>query len=157
MTKFYTFVATMLNIRRLASSRGGAVASSLSRSTQQQQLWKTSSSLAHNGLWEGSATANTYRQNTAVRSFSGIPIPGGISSLSEPGLNLFDTVPLDAKAEKLPPIVVSADVKDAQLRADIRAMGRMLGAVIQDYEGQGALIILVLVFGIMDPFCFGIF
>ena len=142
----------MLNIRRVASSRGGAVASSLSRASQ-QQLWKTSSLLVPNNLFEGSSSSsNNYRQNnTTVRSFSGIPIPGGISSLSEPGLNLFDTVPLDAKAEKPPPIVVSADVKDAQLRADIRAMGRMLGAVIQEYEGQGACTLFVLVF------CFGSF
>lgn len=38
--------------------------------------------------------------------------------------------------EKQKRLNVSPDVKDAQLRADIRAMGRMLGQVIQEYQGQ---------------------
>ena len=142
----------MLNIRRVASSRGRAVVSS-----HQQLLWKTptSSTMVPNitnqkKMWlEGSVGSNNNNNQysfQSIRSFSNIPIPGGVSSLSEPGLNLFDTTaPLDAKdgssttqqQDASPPIVVSADVKDAQLRADIRAMGRMLGTVIQDYEGQG--------------------
>jgi hypothetical protein len=62
----------------------------------------------------------------------------GLSSLSDPGLNLFPTVPLGQETTTPEvPDEVPPQIKNAQLRADIRAMGRILGQVIQQYEGQG--------------------
>jgi len=69
------------------------------------------------------------------------PIFPSVSSLSEPGLNLFPNASSLDEKETPKPISVSdvpPEIKDAQLRADIRATGRMLGQVIQDYEGQGS-------------------
>jgi hypothetical protein len=66
-----------------------------------------------------------------------------LSSLSEPGLNLFRAVPLgeeeegSKKKERPTKPVIPPEIKNAQLRADIRAMGHMLGQVIQQYQGRG--------------------
>ena len=118
------------------------MASSLSRPSQ-KTLWKTSSAVSH--MVEGGPTANANPPFAyTYRTHSGVSIPG-LSSLSEPGLNLFPTVALgDEDKQEKPRAMVPPDIKDAQLRADIRAMGRMLGQVIQEYEGQGALCVCIL-------------
>ena len=131
----------MLHLRRLttSSSSRGAIARVIHQSPA-----RFSSTLVGQRDNLGSArdrlseTSAFSRQH--CRSKSTIP---GLSSLSEPGLNLFPSVALgDAAPGKVPekkplPETISPEVRDAQLRADIRAMGRMLGQVIQMYEGEG--------------------
>lgn len=50
---------------------------------------------------------------------------------------LFPALGQQEDVEDKAPREIPAEIKDAQLRADIRAMGRMLGQVILQYEGQG--------------------
>mmetsp|Transcript_31705 Transcript_31705/g.76969 ORF Transcript_31705/g.76969 Transcript_31705/m.76969 type:complete len:1002 (+) Transcript_31705:197-3202(+) len=66
---------------------------------------------------------------TAVRSLS------SLSSFAEPG-SLFDaSQPLSVEAASLT-APVDADDKNAPLRSDIRAMGSLLGHIIQDHHGM---------------------
>ena len=125
----------MLNFRRLsvAASRRGATVSSL---TARNNATRHISSLATSPL----GTDISSSQNNSVAPFSHREKSTiGLSSLSEPGINLFPTFPLgeEPPEEKPTTPVVPPEVKDAQLRADIRAMGHMLGQVIKQYEGQG--------------------
>lgn len=131
----------MLNFRRLpaAASRRGATALAARTANLDNNFARHISSLASSSpLGHQNASRNTLVPPFTNRQKStGVTV--GLSSLSEPGLNLFPTVPLgeDKPQEKLNSQTVPPDIKDAQLRADIRAMGHMLGQVIKEYEGQG--------------------
>ena len=121
----------MLNFRRLATCRG-AIDSSWGRQSVKASL------VARELLVPGQEGCSCTTTRLAVRSKHSDAV--GLSSLSDPGLNLFPTRPITeagrtsavGQSDQIPP-----EIKDAQLRADIRAMGRILGQVIQQYEGQG--------------------
>ena len=76
-----------------------------------------------------------------TRRYQSTGIPTGLSSLSEPGVNLFPTVtPVAGDINDDTPLPDSPrwddDDQHRELRADIRAMGHMLGQVIKRYQGQ---------------------
>lgn len=109
----------MLSVRRLTASRG-ALASLAARATT-----TTTNSTRPSLAFAGKRLQTTHAGR-------------GISSLTDPGSNLFPALtPLGGQEEpEVRPREIDPEIKDAQLRADIRAMGRMLGQVIQQYEGQ---------------------
>mmetsp|Transcript_14998 Transcript_14998/g.21224 ORF Transcript_14998/g.21224 Transcript_14998/m.21224 type:complete len:999 (-) Transcript_14998:129-3125(-) len=106
----------MLAVRRVATS---------SRSSLLRRANKSSSSVRVPG--SSSACLSSSRNFHYSRVMASATPPSGpaLSSIAEPNPSLFQQGGEDAKSPS-----------DAQLRADVKAMGSLLGQVIQDHHGK---------------------
>jgi hypothetical protein len=93
-----------------------------------------SSGLRLSGAKPSSAAARHLAMAENLISPQGLRFLSSYSSFREPG-SLFEVTPLGETADDVSPSPVMQD-RDANLRADVRTMGSVLGQIIRDHHGD---------------------
>lgn len=106
--------------------------------TRLSSPWASSGGVLRRGVTNLSPLSSSFQHHqNAVSFFSTTTINGNqsLSSFAEPDPTLFCGNRLNVKSD----VTSSADDPDKQLRADVKAMGSILGSTISRYEGEDVL------------------